>query len=105
MFAWLNNLFTAARGMVYEKEGSVAIRLEVSKAVDERLGELQEKIDAKGYAEIFRYSLAVYDFLIDEKDKGNKTFILTPEGYKEVIILTPRTADLGETNLKLVPKD
>ena len=63
------------------------LNLEMTESVRTRLEALRHQTEADSLAEVIRRSLAVYDFLLSEKEKGGKLVIKTSNGDKEVILL------------------
>lgn len=63
------------------------INLELPSEVKSRLEALRETTNADSLSEVIRRSLAVYDFLWQEKVKGASTFIRSEDGYEQLVVL------------------
>jgi hypothetical protein len=59
------------------------LNLIMSKKVRLRLERLRDQIDADSLAEVIRYSLAVYDFLLSEKKRGGELLVRSSDGKTE----------------------
>ena len=59
----------------------------MSQKVRERLESLRDRTEADSLAEVVRRSLAVYELLWLEKEKGGQLVIKTVRGDKEVLLV------------------
>jgi hypothetical protein len=65
---------------------TVRINLELSLATRERLEKLQKRTDARSMVEVISRALAVYETLVDEKERGS-AIVVRRLGGKEVELL------------------
>ena len=63
------------------------LNLEMSEAVREQLEGLRDKTNADSLAEVVRRSLAVYDFLWKQREKGAEIVVRGPDRIDREIVL------------------
>ena len=63
------------------------LNLLTTKEVRQKMEELQAKMGADSLGEVIRRSMAVYDYLLRENEKGSKLVVRSKQGEKEVILL------------------
>lgn len=65
----------------------VRLNLDMPEALRLKLENLREQTDAESLSEVIRRSLAVYDFLWQEKSKGATTIIKDEDGKERELVL------------------
>jgi hypothetical protein len=67
---------------------SVRLNLELPETVRARLEVLVEKSESDTLTEVVRKALAVYDVLLQNKERGGKTLLLEKDGSEREVVLT-----------------
>ena len=63
------------------------LNLEMSQRVRERLERLRDQTGADSLVEVIRRSLAVYELLWSEQEKGGKLVVRRPDGDAEMMLV------------------
>ncbi|MCP5114485.1 MAG: ribbon-helix-helix protein, CopG family [bacterium] len=64
------------------------LNLTTTKQVREKMEILRDKTNADSLAEVIRRSLALYEYILEEKERGARMFARTDDGEeRELIIL------------------
>ncbi len=69
------------------KRDKTRLNLEVTRPVRERLERLRDLSDADSMTEVIRRAVAVYEVLLDHREKGFETVIRNQDGAERLVLI------------------
>lgn len=65
------------------------LNLELTRTVRDRLERLKDMSEADSLTEVIRRSAAVYEVLLEQREKGAETIVRYPDGEERSVLLLP----------------